>query len=211
MGQFAWGENNAGSNIYSGRTPAFPRLELAMDPAPWFRFSYVHGALISEVVDSTLSFYTSTAYGDDYREVYHPKYVAANIFTFTPIKGLQLSIGNSVIYDYRYPAAAFLLPVAFYKAIDHTLNAGINNMNSQLFFSASLPVDDNFDDVDVAALETCVLSDNVQSEVFTASDTVTGILQTECVDLVVALLASMAICQMAPSSMTMPLSSHQVV
>ena len=39
MDQFAWGENNAGANIFSGRTPAFPRLELAMDPAPWFRFT----------------------------------------------------------------------------------------------------------------------------------------------------------------------------
>jgi len=137
MGQFSWGENNAGSNIYSGRTPAFPRLELAMDPAPWFRFTYVHGALISEVVDSTLSFYTSTSYGDEYREVYHPKYLAANIFTFIPTKGLQLSIGNSVIYDYRHPHAAFFLPVAFYKAIDHTLNARITNMNSQFFLSFS--------------------------------------------------------------------------
>ncbi len=137
MGQFAWGENNAGANIFSGRTPAFPRLELAMDPAPWFRFTYVHGALISEVVDSSLSFTTSTAYGTDYREVFHPKYMAANIFTFIPVTGLQLSIGNSVIYDYRHPHAAFLLPVAFYKAIDHTLNAGIDNMNSQIFFSAS--------------------------------------------------------------------------
>ena len=137
MGQFAWGENNAGANIFSGRAPAFPRLELAMDPAPWFRFTYVHGALVSEVVDSSLSFTTSTAYGTDYREVFHPKYLAANIFTFIPTTGLQLSIGNSVIYDYRHPHAAFLLPVAFYKAIDHTLNAGIDNMNSQLFFSAS--------------------------------------------------------------------------
>jgi len=137
MDQFSWGENNAGANILSGRTPAFPRLELAMNPAPWFRFSYVHGALVSEVVDSTLSFTTTTAYGSDYREVYHPKYMAASIFTFIPTQGLQLSIGNSVIYDYRHPHAAFLLPVAFYKAIDHTLNAGVDNMNSQLFLSVS--------------------------------------------------------------------------
>jgi len=137
MGQFAWGENNAGANIYAGRTPAFPRIELAMDPADWFRFTYVHGVLISEVVDSSLSSYSSNAYGTEYREVYHPKYLAANIFTFTPYKGLQLSIGNSVVYDYRHPHAAFLLPVAFYKAIDHTLNARINNMNSQLFLSVS--------------------------------------------------------------------------
>ncbi|MCK5136472.1 MAG: hypothetical protein KAR19_11840 [Bacteroidales bacterium] len=137
MGQFAWGENNAGSNIYSGRTPAFPRIELSMDPVDWFRFTYVHGALISEVVDSSLSFYTTTAYGTDYREVYHPKYLAANLFTFIPWTGLQLSVGNSVVYDYRHPHAAFLLPVAFYKAIDHTLNARIDNMNSQLFLSVS--------------------------------------------------------------------------
>jgi hypothetical protein len=93
--------------------------------------------MVSEVVDSTLSFTTTTAYGSDYREVYHPKYMAASIFTFIPTQGMQFSIGNSVIYDYRHPHAAFLLPVAFYKAIDHTLNAGVDNMNSQLFFSAS--------------------------------------------------------------------------
>ena len=137
MGQAAWGENNAGANILSGRTPAFPRLELSLDPAPWFRMTYIHGTLVSEVVDSSLSFITSNAYGDEYRRVYHSKYMAANIFTFTPVKALQLSVGNSVVYDYRQPHWAFLLPVAFYKAIDHTLNAGINNMNSQLFMSLS--------------------------------------------------------------------------
>jgi len=137
MGQFAWGENNAGANIYSGRTPSFPRLELSLDPAPWFKMTYIHGSLVSEVVDSSLSFTTSNAYGTEYREVFHNKYMAANIFTFTPISALQLSVGNSVVYDYRQPHAAFLLPVAFYKAIDHTLNAGINNMNSQLFLSVS--------------------------------------------------------------------------
>jgi len=137
MDQFAWGENNSGANIFSGRTPAFPRIELQMKPAPWFRFTYIHASLVSEVVDSTLSFYTSSAYSTDYREVYHPKYLAANIFTFIPTGGLQLSIGNSVIYDYRYPSLAFLIPVAFYKAIDHTQNAYIENMNSQVYFSAS--------------------------------------------------------------------------
>ncbi len=137
MGQFSWGENNAGANIFSGRTPAFPRLELSMNPAKWFRFTYVHGALVSEVVDSTLSFYTSNAYGTDYREVYHPKYMAANMFTFIPYKGLQLSVGNSIIYDYRYPHLAYLLPVAFYKPVNHTLDARIDNMNSQLFLALS--------------------------------------------------------------------------
>jgi len=136
MDQFSWGENNGGSNIFSGRTPAFARIELSLDPVHWFSFRYVHGFLHSEVVDSTQSFWVSNSYGDDYREVYHSKYLAANMFSFIPIKGLQLSVGNSVIYD-KGSTAGFLIPLAFFKAIDHAQTAGINNMNSQLFFSAS--------------------------------------------------------------------------
>ena len=137
MDQFAWGENYYGSNILSGRTPSFARFELNLNPADWFEFHYVHGSLISEVVDSVESFWSTSSYGSDFREVYHPKFLAANVFTFTPIRKLQLSAGNSVIYDYRSPHIAYLIPVMFWKAIDHTLNARIENMNSQMFFSVS--------------------------------------------------------------------------
>ena len=135
--QFSWGEANYGSNIFSGRTPAFAGLDLQMNPVDWFQFNYVHGWLVSEVVDSSLSFWVNNSYGSEYREVYHPKYLAANLFSFTPVKGLQLGVGNSVIYDYRSPHAAFFIPVMFWKALDHTLNARIDNMNSQLFFTVS--------------------------------------------------------------------------
>lgn len=137
MDQFSWGENNAGSNIFSGRTPAFARLEFSMDPVRWFSFRYVHGVLSSEVVDSTRSFWVNNSYGTDYREVPHSKYLAANMFSFIPLKGLTLSVGNSVVYDSRGPNAGFLIPVAFFKAIDHANNARLDNMNSQLFFTVS--------------------------------------------------------------------------
>lgn len=136
-GQVAWGENNAGANILSGRTPAFPRLELALQPVKWFNFRYIHGFLYSEVVDSTQSFYINNGYGSIYRSVYHSKYLAANMFSFIPVRGLQLSLGNSIIYDSRSPNAGFLIPVAFYKAIDHNLNVANHNMNSQLFLAVS--------------------------------------------------------------------------
>lgn len=137
MDQFAWGENYAGASIFSGRTPSFARFDLHLTPAKWLDFHYVHGRLVSEVVDTVESFWTTSSYGNDLREVYHPKFLAANIFTFTPLKYLQLSAGNSVIYDYRSPHIAYLIPVMFWKAIDHTLNARIDNMNSQMFFSVS--------------------------------------------------------------------------
>jgi len=137
MDQFAWGENNAGSNIFSGRTPAFARIELALDPVRWFSFRYVHGFLNSEVIDSAQSFYYNNAGDLEYRGVYHNKYLAANMFSFVPISGLQFSVGNSVIYDYSYPNAGFLIPLAFLKAVDHTQNTGPGDMNSQIFLSVS--------------------------------------------------------------------------
>lgn len=137
MDQFSWGEHNAGSNILSGRTPSYARLELSLEPVHWFRFEYIHGFLHSEVVDSSQSFWVSNAYGDEYRQVYHSKYIAANLFEFTPVRGLKLAIGNSTVYDSRYPRAGFLVPVAFFKAVDHSQNARIDNMNAQIFLSAS--------------------------------------------------------------------------
>lgn len=137
MDQFSWGDASNGPNIFSGRTPAFARMDLQMNPVDWLQFNYVHGWLISEEVDSTFSFWVNNAYGTEYREVYHPKFLAANMFTFKPIKYFYVGIGNSVIYDYRSPHAAFLIPVMFWKALDHTLNARIDNMNSQVFMTLS--------------------------------------------------------------------------
>jgi hypothetical protein len=89
------------------------------------------------VVDSTLSFWVNNAYGPDYRRVYHPKFMAANIFTFNPFSHFYIGVGNSIIYDFRTPHAAFFIPVMFWKPLDHTLSAGITNMNSQMFFTLS--------------------------------------------------------------------------
>jgi hypothetical protein len=77
------------------------------------------------------------SYGKDYREMYHKKYVAANMFTFVPFKNLNVSFGNSIIYDYENVNVAYLIPVFFYKSVDHSLTSGINNMNSQMFFDIS--------------------------------------------------------------------------
>jgi len=65
------------------------------------------------------------------------------MFTFTPWSGFDVSFGNSVIYSLPNVHPAYLLPLMFYKSIDHTLNstdqAGTNvGQNSQMFFAASL-------------------------------------------------------------------------
>lgn len=134
---FAWGSNYNGSNIFSGRTHSFAHVAFNIQPVDWFEFRYVHGWLVSEVIDSARSFYTTNSYGTDYRAVYHSKFLAANFFTFKPLPRLYLSVGNSIIYDYDTPHLAYFIPVLFFKAVDHHLNSGINNMNSQLFLDLS--------------------------------------------------------------------------
>ena len=131
-----WGDNYHGSNILSGRTPSFPMLTLHLKPSKWFEMQYFHGWLVSNVIDST-RFYQDNQDKRSYRMA--NKFIAANMLTFTPIPKLNLSFGNSIIYAEANVQAAYFIPIAFYKSIDHTLTKGpgLENQNSQVFFNFS--------------------------------------------------------------------------
>lgn len=129
-----WGDNYNGSNIFSGRTPSFAMIKLHMKPAKWFDFNYYHGWLVSEVIDSTNSYITLNG---DFRAVYRNKYIAANMFTFTPWRNFNFSMGNSIVYSDMPVQAAYLIPFMFFKSIDHTINHSIDNQNSQMYFNIS--------------------------------------------------------------------------
>ena len=137
MDHNAWGSGYNGTNIQSGRTPSIARINLQMKPVRWFEFNYYHGWLVSEVVDSNRSYWTGSLTSPAYREVYHPKYFAANMFTFTPHRRLNVSVGNSIVYTDIGVHPGYLIPVFFFKAVDHTLNARTDNMNSQMFLDVS--------------------------------------------------------------------------
>ncbi len=132
-----WGTNYYESNILSGRTPSYAMITLRLNPVKWFQFDYYHGWLVSDVVDSTRSYWEDGTY----RAVFHPKYMAANMFTFMPFRGFYFSLGNSIIYSDMNIHAAYLIPFLFYKSVDHTLNAtyhyGDAGQNSQMFFNIS--------------------------------------------------------------------------
>jgi hypothetical protein len=134
---FQWGTSYNGSNIFGGNTPTFVQLRLQLTPVRWFKFSYFHGWLNSMVVDSSKSYWVTNSYGSDYREVYHKKFISANMFTFTPFRNLNISAGNSIIYDNSTINPAFLIPLFFYKSVDHSVSSGIDNMNSQMFLDVS--------------------------------------------------------------------------
>ena len=137
-----WGDAYHASNILSGRAPATPMITLQLTPCKWFQFDYFHAWLISNVVDSSYYYSENTTKEGIQALNYRPmnKFMAANMFTFTPIKQLSFSLGNSVIYAERTIQVAYLIPIAFYKSLDHLLTKGIatQNQNSQAFASLSV-------------------------------------------------------------------------
>lgn len=136
---FIWGNNYNGANIFSGKQPSFAYLSFKMQPSKWFEFNYIHGWLVSQVIDSSKTY----GLGSSLRKSFYPKFIAANLFTFKPYRGLYISLGNSIVYSDKYVQPIYLIPFMFYKSGDRTSNgAGSNALgeNSQMFFDVSCRV-----------------------------------------------------------------------
>ena len=136
-----WGDAQLSSTILSAHNPAVPMVTLQLTPCSWFQFDYFHAWLVSNVVDST--YYYNERYEESVtRTHYRPmnKFMAANLFTFKPIKYIHFSIGNSIVYSERNVQAAYFIPIAFYKSLDHLLTKGLSveNQNSQVFASVTV-------------------------------------------------------------------------
>ena len=136
-----WGDAQLSSTILSAHNPAVPMVSLQLTPCSWFQFDYFHAWLNSNVLDSTY-YYTERYAEGETRTHYRPmnKFMAANMFTFKPIKYIHFSFGNSIVYSERNVQAAYFIPIAFYKSLDHlmTKGLGVENQNSQVFASVTV-------------------------------------------------------------------------
>ena len=134
--RITWGDAQHCSNILSAHNPAVPMVTLQLTPCKWFQFDYFHAWLPSNVPDSTYYYVENDREGVTQRE-YRPanKFMAANMFTSMPCKYVQFSFGNSIVYAERNVQAAYFIPIAFYKSLDHLLTKGLSseNQNSQVF------------------------------------------------------------------------------
>lgn len=135
---FVWGDNYHGANILSGHNPSFPAVYLRVKPVKWFELNYFHGWLVSNISKNDSAY----AYIDNTGKFWFRqtnKFMAANMLTFTPIRNLNLSIGNSIIYAENAVNLGYFIPIAFYKSIDHlfTKGTGTENQNSQVYINFS--------------------------------------------------------------------------
>ena len=135
-GSVEWGSGNRGKLILSDKAPEFPMIRLDYFPTSWLTFHYMHGWLESLVVDSLLSYQTQLPNAP--RNVYREKYIAAHLLSLRPVTGLELSLGESIIYSDGPPNILFLIPVMFFRSADHYLSHFSQNdgNNSQFFFDA---------------------------------------------------------------------------
>jgi hypothetical protein len=136
--QLLWGYGENGRLVLSDKAPAFPFIRFDYQPLKWLKFNYSHVWLQSAIVDSARSYPKgNTIYGSD-RELYVSKFMATHSLSFFPVKGLSLSIGESIIYSDKMDVG-YLIPVIVFKAYDqissrYRINSG---SNGQFFFQAS--------------------------------------------------------------------------
>ncbi|MBK7229267.1 MAG: hypothetical protein IPH97_10485 [Ignavibacteriales bacterium] len=140
-----WGHGKFGQLILSDKAPSYPQIRLQLKPTSWLRFNYLHGWLSSQVYDSSSFYYSYPGtLSQNLEKNYIPKYIAANLLTFTPLEWLDVSLGNSVVYsgDLR---PEFFIPFMFYKFLDHNSGRGnVNDANGAMFFDISAKYPKNF-------------------------------------------------------------------
>lgn len=127
----SWGYGLAGNIALSGRAPSFPFIKFDFDPWPWLHFNYFHGWLQSNIIDSAKTYPTGSGVANSQREFYFPKFIAHHSITVTPVKGLDVAVGESIVYSDKLNFA-YLIPLNFFKIYDQTnsrynINAGDNS------------------------------------------------------------------------------------
>jgi hypothetical protein len=128
---FAWGYGMGGNIVLSAKSPSFPFIKFDFQPWTWLHFNYFHGWLQSNIIDSARSYNTGTGLYGGKREIYISKFIVHHSVTATPLKGLDISIGESMIYSDKLNFA-YLIPINFFKVYDHynsryNINAGDNS------------------------------------------------------------------------------------
>ncbi|MFN5480426.1 MAG: hypothetical protein ACK48G_10675 [Chitinophagaceae bacterium] len=129
--QYVVGYGLNGNMIHSLKAPTYPYIRVQQKILPRLRFEYVHGILSSGLVDTPNSYRVNNGGvfgGQRFKPI--PKYYVNHSLMIRLMKGLDLQVGESVIYTDRIQAG-YWLPVMFFKAWDqyfsgNTLNAGSN-------------------------------------------------------------------------------------
>jgi len=134
-----WGYGENSNIVLSNKAPSYPYLRLNYKPLKWLDFNYTHAWLNSNIADSSLSYFTNSGRIDnDFRLVFVQKYLATHSIEVQAMKGLNIAIGESILYSDKMDPG-FLIPINLFKFYDNNrsnylIEAG---SNGQYFLSLS--------------------------------------------------------------------------
>jgi hypothetical protein len=130
-----WGYGESGLLVLSKKPPSYGFIKLDVKPVDWLKFNYMHGWLSSGIPDSN-SFFYNTSGGISFS--FKNKFIATHSLIVTPMSGLDLSVGESIVYDDRLELL-YLMPIMFFRLADHQLSNQLNAAggNAQFFFGIS--------------------------------------------------------------------------
>ncbi|MEJ2618219.1 MAG: hypothetical protein P8Z35_24900, partial [Ignavibacteriaceae bacterium] len=127
-----YGYAESGNIVLSNKAPSFPFVRLQLNPVKWLKFYYYHAWLSSDIIDSLML-------SQNRRDIYINKYLAWHAVSFTPFKGLDFSIGESVVYSDKIEPLYLMPFMVFYMADQFISNRHDQpgDANSQIFLSVS--------------------------------------------------------------------------
>ncbi len=134
-----WGYGENSNIVLSNKVPSYPYIRLDYKPLKWLNFNYTHAWLNSNIADSSLSYFTNSGRIDnDFRLVFVQKYLATHSIEVEAMKGLNIAIGESIVYSDKMDPG-FLIPINLFKFYDNNrsnylIEAG---SNGQYFLSLS--------------------------------------------------------------------------
>ena len=134
-----WGYGENSNIVLSNKAPSYPYIRLDYKPLKWLNFNYTHAWLNSNIADSSLSYFTNSGrINNDFRLVFVQKYLATHSIEVQAMKGLNLAIGESIVYSDKMDPG-FLIPINLFKFYDNNrsnylIEAG---SNGQYFLSLS--------------------------------------------------------------------------
>lgn len=105
-----WGLGESGSLILSDNVEQYPYISIGKYWS-WGSFVFMHGKLLSEITGRS-----------DEGQAQHPdKWIASNRFEFSPLTGMAVGLTGVIIYGNRSADWAYLLPINYFRAVEHTL------------------------------------------------------------------------------------------
>lgn len=134
-----WGYGENSNIVLSNKAPSYPYIRLDYRPIKWLNFNYTHAWLNSNITDSSLSYLTNSGrINNDFRLVFIQKYLATHSIEVEAMKGLNIAIGESIVYSDKMDPG-FLIPINLFKFYDNNrsnylIEAG---SNGQYFLSFS--------------------------------------------------------------------------